>query len=146
MFESIEDSDAHYSTQHYRNLIAVSSKKIGSMDCFKLNMGVPILSKSSEPEEKIVSFSVCFPTSQDTKKVFLGWCTPEMIYSEDVWNQNITNFNYLSKVEVLIRKERYTSHDDEWRLDSEYSTAFAVRLSELAGDNLPVEKDDKNIK
>ncbi len=95
----------------------------------------------TELEERIVSYSVCFPGSQDTSTVFLGWCTPEMIYNEDLWKTNIPDSNYVSKVQVLVRNERFAKCDEEWRLASEHCTGFIVKLSALVDEIMPFGKD-----
>lgn len=78
-----------------------------------------------------MSFTLSFPSSQDTEAVFLGWCTPEWIYSGEYWNSNVSDSIYSSKIEVLGMMDRIIDTDHVWKVNREHCSAFVVRLSGL---------------
>ena len=109
--------------------------------CLKLNMGIPILSSSissssSKFQEGTVSWSISFPITQDTQKVFLGWSLPDMLYNEDSWNKTIPDTYKVCNVDILTPNEK-GGKEDAWKVSTEYSTGFIVRLSALLGHKAP---------
>ncbi len=149
VFESIKDSQL-YSTQYSANSITVIAKSSnGNQGCFRLNMGVPILGMPTHlgaPNctEGCVSFSICFPSSQDIEKVFIGWCTPEMAHDQ-FWNDDLPDSVYVAKMQVFTRNEKYSDFEDAWKLNSEPATAFMVRLGSLLDHQNPYHPSEQNV-
>ena len=149
VFEPIKNSQL-YSTQYSTNSITVSDKSSnGNQGYFRLNMGIPILGMSTHlgapnRTEGCVSFSVCFPSSQDIEKVFVGWCTPEMAHDQ-FWNDNLPDSVYTTKTQVFTRNENYSDFEDAWKLNGEPAAAFMVRLGGLLDHQNPYHPSEQNM-
>ena len=100
-------------------------------------MGVPILSVPttnscvSELQEATVSFSVCFPLTQDIDKVFIGWTSPDMVLNGPFWNDLFPDTNGVLNVQTLIPDEACSDKEDGWKVSYDYCPAFIVRLRPL---------------
>ena len=125
------------------NTIMIETKDTNKQTCLKLNMGVPILSNptysSNAPilEEGVVSFSVLIPATQNPKHVFIGWATPEIVYSPQFFPASLPDVLYIDSVEILT-----PNGEKAWKVDTKQHTGFMVKLSGLIeGDNQVILED-----